>query len=153
MHYMPDDVRVPAHGLYLRVLERLALTGMTKTELRKRTGVARSTIDSWATQTTPPQARTVNKVADALGIDRVEALRLAGILDGAPAAEDQLTPLDEFERVALAADRPYAAKLDAIRRHRQLIAELGIKPPPALLRHGVRHLTGGRASDDEARGA
>ena len=145
MRYMPDNARVPAHGLYLRVMERLALTGMTKTDLRRRTGVARSTIDSWATQATPPQARTVNKVADALGIDRVEALRLAGILDDAAAGEPPLTALDAFERHVLDADLPYADKAAAIRRHREQareqLADLGITVPEFWLR-GARRLAG-----------
>lgn len=150
MRYMPDNARVPAHGLYLRVMERLALTGMTKTDLRRRTGVARSTIDSWATQATPPQARTVNKVADALGIDRVEALRLAGILDDAAAGEPPLTALDAFERHVLDADLPYAEKAAAIRDHREQIRrqleDLGIGPTPSFVRKAVRRMGG---ADDE----
>lgn len=155
---MPDDARVPAHGLYLRVMERLALTGMTKTELRKRTGVARSTIDSWATQAAPPQARTVNKVADALGIDRVEALRLGGILDETPVPAPALVALDEFERRVLGADLPDDEKLAAVLRHRELareqLAELGIGDPPEALKRAVRHLAGETASDEgQRRGA
>jgi len=150
MHYMSDDVRVPARGLYLRVLERLALTGMTKTELRKRTGVARSTIDSWATQTAPPQARTVNKVADALGIDRVEALRLGGILDEAP-GEPALVPLDAFERRVMDADLPYAEKAAAIQEHRDQIArqleDLGIAGVPSFVKRAVSRAGNGDDAD------
>lgn len=152
LHYMPDDVRVPAHGLYLRVMERLALTGMTKTELRKRTGVARSTIDSWATQATPPQARTVNKVADALGINRVEALQLAGILDDTAAPAPQLVPLDEFERRVVASDLPADEQAAAIRRHREqaahMLAELGISDVPEALRRTVRRYAGATEPGD-----
>ena len=156
MRYMPDDARVPAHGLYLRVMERLALTGMTKTELRKRTGVARSTIDSWATQATPPQARTVNKVADALGIDRVEALRLAGILDETSAPAPQIVPLDAFERAVSADERlSDAEKTAAILRHReqirQQLEELGITQTPALIRRAVRRMGGGDGEPGESR--
>jgi transcriptional regulator with XRE-family HTH domain len=154
---MPDDARVPAYGLYVRVQERLALTGMTKTDLRKKTGVARSTIDSWATQATPPQARTVNKVADALGIDRMEALRLAGILDTGPAdGEPQIVPLDAFERAAMAADRPYAERVAAIMRHREILAEelerLGITEVPDFVRRAVRRRAGD-GDDADARDA
>lgn len=152
---MPDDARVPAHGLYLLVMERLALTGMTKTELRKRTGVARSTIDSWATQATPPQARTVNKVADALGIDRVEALRLAGILDETSAPAPPIVPLDAFERSVAESALPAAEKTAAILRHREQIArqleELGIGPTPSFVRRAVRRMGGGDGEPGESR--
>jgi len=53
-------------------------------ELRKKTGVARSTITNWQHVEQPPQPRTVNKVADFLGIPREEALRLAGVFSDAP---------------------------------------------------------------------
>jgi transcriptional regulator with XRE-family HTH domain len=72
----------------------------------------------------------------------------------AAVGEEQLPPRDAFEEAALAADQPYAERLAAIRRHRELIAELGTHPPPAFLRGGVRHLAGEtQAAGDERRGA
>lgn len=84
---MSTDGRVPAaHAWYRAVMEATALKGWTKAELSERSGVSRSTIDNWAKNPRPPQARSVAAVADALGIDRAEAVRLAGIVDP-PAAE------------------------------------------------------------------
>lgn len=75
-----------AYPLYERVERERVLRGWSKTRFHRETGIARSTIDKWATQPKTPQPGTVNVVADSLGIGREEALRLAGILtDGAPA--------------------------------------------------------------------
>lgn len=85
MRYMSTDGRAPAaRELYKLVLETTALKGWTKAELSERSGVARSTIDGWAKNPRPPQARSVAAVADVLGIDRAEAVRLAGIVKAAP---------------------------------------------------------------------
>lgn len=82
--------RAPAAPLYELVTATLKITGITKAQLKQRSGVARSTIDLWRTQPRPPQPSTVLAVADALGIDRNEALRLAGVLD-----EEEARRLDE----------------------------------------------------------
>jgi transcriptional regulator with XRE-family HTH domain len=84
MRYMPDAARGIAYLLYQRVNRELALRGWTHVELQRKSGVARSTISNWATGQQPPTPARVNAVADALGIDRAEALRLAGILTDAP---------------------------------------------------------------------
>ena len=84
IHYMPDDARGIAYPLYVRVQRELALRGITTVELREKTGVARSTITNWQHVGQTPQPRTVNKVADYLGIPREEALRLAGVLTDEP---------------------------------------------------------------------
>lgn len=73
-------------------------------------------------------------------------------------AAEELTAEDAFEEAVMAAMLPYAEKAAAVRRHRDQIREqlarLGIDPPPAFLRGGVRHLGGESASSsDEARGA
>jgi transcriptional regulator with XRE-family HTH domain len=88
MCHMPDAVRGIAYPLYQRVERERALRGWSATRLRNETGVSRSTIAKWATQQQPPQPGTVNAVADALGIDRAEALRLAGILTAATPLAD-----------------------------------------------------------------
>jgi transcriptional regulator with XRE-family HTH domain len=85
MRYMPDAPRGIAYPLYQRVNRELALRGWTHVELQRKSGVARSTVAKWATGQQPPMPDRVNAVADALGIDRAEALRLAGILTEIPA--------------------------------------------------------------------
>lgn len=70
----------PAARFHEAVLRALADQNRSKNWLHTKTGVARSTIDAWKTQPRPPQARTVLKVAEALRMDRTEALRLAGVL-------------------------------------------------------------------------
>ena len=52
---------------------------MTDTELHKASGVARSTMDRLETGKRPPQARVIHALADAVHIDRNEALQLAGL--------------------------------------------------------------------------
>lgn len=72
-------------------MEALKTRGLTKSQLHQRSGVARSTIDTWKTQPRPPQPATVIAVADVLEIDRGEALRLAGVLADTKAATDGTT--------------------------------------------------------------
>lgn len=67
----------------------------TKNWLHQRSGVARNTIDEWATQPRAPQVRTVVAVANALGIDEDEAIELAGIRSG------RKPPVDDDGRVDL----------------------------------------------------
>jgi transcriptional regulator with XRE-family HTH domain len=81
--------RAPAKPWYDLVVETIALRGWSKTELAERAEIARSTIDEWQRNLRPPQAAKVNAVADVLGIDRAQALRLAGVItdgqsDGRP---------------------------------------------------------------------
>jgi transcriptional regulator with XRE-family HTH domain len=90
MRYMPDVQRGIAYPLYQRVGRELALRGWTHVELQRRSGVARSTVSKWATGQQPPLPARVNAVADTLGIDRAEALRLAGILTDAPAVAGEI---------------------------------------------------------------
>ena len=87
---MPTDGQAPAASAWFHlVMETTALKGWTKAELSDRSGVARSTIDGWARNPRPPQARSVVAVADTLGIDRAEAVRLAGIVTVGPAHADE----------------------------------------------------------------
>lgn len=77
----------PARPLYDEV-ERIRLdNGWTRTQVAKRAGVARGTIDNWRTQRRSPLAPTVKDVAERLGIDADRALRLAGILTPPPTPE------------------------------------------------------------------
>jgi transcriptional regulator with XRE-family HTH domain len=77
---MSDAARGIAYPLYERVERERVLRGWSSTKLHQETGVSRSTIAKWRTQQRPPQPATVFVVADRLGIDRTEALSLAGIL-------------------------------------------------------------------------
>ena len=75
----------PAWPLWGRITEIRSERGWTWARLeRELDGVSRSTIDKWKVAPRSPQASTVSKVARALGIDLVEALRLAGILPAEP---------------------------------------------------------------------
>ena len=86
---MTDDLCGIARPLYDRVERERALKGWSSTRLHAETGVSRSTIGKWRTQKHPPLPGTVNAVADALGIPREEALRLAGILTDTAASDDR----------------------------------------------------------------
>lgn len=81
----------PAAKWHAAVMAELAKQGHTRNWLHRRSGVARNTIDRWATQPHPPQAGTVLAVAKALGLDHAWALRLAGV-PGAEAVAEAATP-------------------------------------------------------------
>lgn len=90
----------PARPLWER-LERIRLDrGWTKVQLARVAGVDRTTLDKWRHQPRSPQPPTVKAVAEKLGIDSDEALRLAGIT--APAVPDDDVdedPTDRMERL------------------------------------------------------
>lgn len=95
----------PAAPFHQAVLRALRDQRKNKLWLHKETGVARNTINAWATQPRPPQARTVIRVADALGIDHAEALRLAGLAPSiAITAEKTPVPLSEVDTDVLLAE-------------------------------------------------
>jgi transcriptional regulator with XRE-family HTH domain len=83
-----DETSAPARPLFERIETIRANAGMTKSRLAEITGVPRGTVERWRDQKRPPLPESVMKVADALGIDRGEALRLAGVLDGVPPPAD-----------------------------------------------------------------
>jgi transcriptional regulator with XRE-family HTH domain len=117
MPHMADQPRGTANALFERVNSARAEQGWTWTRLQERSGVARSTIYSWAKIQTPPQPQTVNAVADVLGIPRAEALRLAGILSEAIPPD---APVCTFEQEILAAGTAVSdeTKAQVIRVHR-----------------------------------
>lgn len=80
--------RAPAAPYYALVVDRLKRDGKGKLWLSQRSGVSRNTVDNWAKQPKPPQPATVLAVADVLGIDHDEALRLAGISPTATEPEE-----------------------------------------------------------------
>ncbi len=73
-----------AHSLWLRIEELRLARGMTKDDLHKASGVAKTTIDDLRSRTRAPHVRTVHALADAVGLDRTEATRLAGLLPARP---------------------------------------------------------------------
>ena len=91
-----SDQGAPARPWYNLVAETIALKGWTKAQLAERSGVSRPTIDNWRVNPRAPQARSVNAVADVLGIPRQQALRLAGVIpDGDQNEHSPPTLLDE----------------------------------------------------------
>ena len=77
--YMIDRPRGVAWPFWKRLKDAQADIPMTDVELHKASGVARSTVDRLETGKRPPQARVIHALADAVHIDRDEALRLAGL--------------------------------------------------------------------------
>lgn len=89
--------RAPARDWYNLAAETAAVKGWSMADLSNRSGVARSTIYGWRDNSGKPQAKSVNAVADALGIPRERALRLAGII-AAPAPQAESPPERELPR-------------------------------------------------------
>lgn len=91
---MTDDATdsPPALPLLELVEATLNLQGKTKTWLAEHSDVTRAAINNWRRQPRSPQAATVLAVADALGIEHGQALRLAGLSTGLP--ETESGPLD-----------------------------------------------------------
>jgi len=69
-----------AWPLWARIKKVIADKGWNSLELQERTGIARQTVGNLEVSTRAPQARIVNQIADALGIDRYEAHQLAGLV-------------------------------------------------------------------------
>lgn len=98
-HYKRDVTDTPpAALLYEAVDEAIKRTGLTKVQVHRRSGVARSTIDGWKTRMTPPHASTVLSVARVVGISDDEALRLAGLKGPQPVPPADLAevPTDDL---------------------------------------------------------
>ena len=79
----------PARPLFDLIESIRVRHGWTKTRLSEVTGLPRATIDRWQDQPRSPLPESVIKAADALGINRDEALYAAGILEYDPAATEQ----------------------------------------------------------------
>ena len=72
--------QAPAREWYNLIVETAAVKGLSIADLASRSGVARTTVYGWRDNPGKPQAKSVNAVADALGIPRERALRAAGII-------------------------------------------------------------------------
>jgi hypothetical protein len=79
--------RAPAAPLHAFITAELDRQGRDKAWLERESEVRRTTIDRWKTQPRRPKAATVNKVAEALGMDPAKARRLAGFGGDAVVAE------------------------------------------------------------------
>lgn len=88
-------VEPPARRFYQRVDRRKIELGWTDTELERQSGVNRSTYFRLNTNKRTPQPQTVQKLADAVGLDRTEAFLLAGLLHAETQTEPY--PLPEVE--------------------------------------------------------
>lgn len=93
-----------AYEFWRRVEAERASRGWTKSELAQRTGVPISTLNRLRDSARAPYARTVNTVAKALGIDQVDAAKLAGIVPGEDEAvtepvNDAVSNLDDLDDI------------------------------------------------------
>src|SRR4051794_31731589 len=68
-----------AYSLWRRIEDKRLELSWTKTQLSEAAGLPRSTFNDLERTTRPPQPRIVHAYADAVGLDRVEAERLAGL--------------------------------------------------------------------------
>jgi transcriptional regulator with XRE-family HTH domain len=69
----------PGYPFWVRAERERNTRGWTKSALARRAGIARRTYDRLEVQTKTALPETINKIADALGIDRLEAAQLAGL--------------------------------------------------------------------------
>lgn len=67
-----------------RIKQRTGELGLTQTQVVAASGIAASTINNLKYATRPPLARVVLALADAVQLDRGEALVLAGVVSGEP---------------------------------------------------------------------
>lgn len=82
----------PGRPLWQAAERKRIAEGWTKTELVERIGIGRVTFDRLQTQENPPIARTVKKIANGIGLDIYEAMRLSGLDD--ISADVAMTNLD-----------------------------------------------------------
>lgn len=98
---MVQRQRGVAYDFWLRLEQARVHNQLTKADLHERSGIARTTIDNLRTSTRTPQARIVHALADAVGLDRDEANRLAGLIP------PERTEADSTVRNAIATSTVY----------------------------------------------
>lgn len=114
----------PARRLWERVESERNNRGWTTVELQERSGVDRSTISRWRTAKQSPLPEKVNRVADALGIPREEALALAGLIAGERGLADAITaPQPVVSITAVEGDAETAELLARLSPHRRRMLE------------------------------
>lgn len=139
----------PARPWFDRVEERAALKGWSLSELARRAKISRPTLYGWRDNPKKPQARSVNAVADALGIPRGEALQLAGVIGAAPEPEkeDDDVPrelLSAYGRAVIKAITEEVPDPEARRRlFERLLAERRGDPEPPPTGPGAQTPPGG----------
>lgn len=121
-----NPTRGVAYAFWLD-LERLRLDrGWTQVELAERAKVPRSTINRLKDSARPPYVKTVHKLADAVGLDRDEAVQLAGLKPAAevqPAIADLRAELErEIQAIGESNDIPEPIKQAMIKEARRLAA-------------------------------
>lgn len=77
-----ERIKGPAYAFWERVTNEQHKRGWTQIQLQEHSGVDRTTL--YRMKSAKPLADTVLALADALGIDRDEALELAGLLAREP---------------------------------------------------------------------
>ena|ERR1700733_14913195 len=122
MSASPDHA--PARPWYDLVVETAAVKGWSIADLSSRSGVARTTIYGWRANRGKPQAKSVNAVADALGIPRERALRLAGVIADGPGSRPPPDP-----------DLPTPAEMERLLEHvREVLGDKAAPVEDALKR-------------------
>lgn len=79
MRYMAEERDRPGRPLWAAAEHVRTERGWTLEELAERAGIGRVTYNRLATNSKPPQARTVRKIAEAIGMPIHEAIRLSGL--------------------------------------------------------------------------
>lgn len=74
-----EGSRPPGRPLWEAAEHARAERGWTVEQLAERAGIGRATYNRLATNGVPPQARTVKKIAAAIGMPLAEAIRLSGL--------------------------------------------------------------------------
>ena len=89
----------PARPFWLRMERERKRLGWTKSKLASAVGASRATLDRLETQPNRPLASTVTRIAELLGIDRDEALQLAGLLEAAdvPTAPTHIPSVQQLQ--------------------------------------------------------
>ncbi len=82
---MSPTGRGAATAFWVKVKNEMDDVGWDKSELAKRSGLARTTIDGLESGKRRPTVKTVHALADLFHIDRKEARRLAGLAPPEPA--------------------------------------------------------------------
>lgn len=128
----------PAYEFWKRVDAARNERGWTTVELQERSGVDRSTVSRLRTSKRAPLPETVNKLAEALGIPRREALELAGLVVLSPAERALYDVVAEQQQVVKAAVEGDAETEELLRklspRRRALLEEFREKERQRLAR-------------------
>lgn len=104
-HPVANEVPGPAYEFWLRVERERVRRDWSQEELSRRTSVPPSTLNRLRVNS--PRTSTVNALADALGIDRIEAAQLAGLLRPPPERPDRTAARPASVRDAILADPLY----------------------------------------------